>query len=100
MKFIFSLALLISSNAFSREKVIIHYQPDAIEQAKLVKSALINQLDLPKEFVRLEMSLCQSSFESIATICINENHEVRIIQQNSKVMKKILRAFRGQDERQ
>lgn len=100
MKFIFSLALLLSVNAFAREKVIIHYQTGSLDQAKLVESALINQLDLPKEFVRLEMSMCQSSFESIATICIDENHEVKIVQQNTKVMKKILRAFRGQDERQ
>ncbi|PIP89423.1 MAG: hypothetical protein COW01_03940 [Bdellovibrionales bacterium CG12_big_fil_rev_8_21_14_0_65_38_15] len=100
MKFIFSLVLLTSFNSFARDKVVIHYQSEAIEQAKLVRSALINQLDLPKEFIRLEMSLCQSSFDSIATICIDENHEVKIVQQNSKVMKKILRAFRGQDERQ
>ncbi len=98
MKYIFNLLLLISSELHAREIVLVHYEQQSKADAEIVVSTLINQLELPREYIKMEASPCIPSYEAIATVCVIENGAIEIVQQNNKVMKKLLASFGGLSE--
>lgn len=95
MKYIFSLLLLFSIKLAAREIIVVHYDSQSKHDAEIVVSTFINQLELPREYIKMEASPCIPSYEAIATVCVLENGAIEIVQQNNKVMKKLLASFGG-----
>tara|TARA_R110000868_G_scaffold408565_1_gene691914 strand:- start:40 stop:342 length:303 start_codon:yes stop_codon:yes gene_type:complete len=95
MKFAFSLLLLLSLPAFGRDMVVIHHNQQSKEQLEILMNTLTQQMGFPKSFIKQEASPCQGSQHALAVLCMNDQGEVEIKQQNSAVMKRITAAFGG-----
>jgi len=97
MKFIFSF-LLMTSTLHARDFIVIQYHEKAIEEAKLVESSIVNQLNFPRDYIKRIESICEVNPHTLATICIDESSRVNVTHVNQVVMTKLLAAFGGNDE--
>lgn len=93
MKFVFKILFFISLSTQARELVVIGYPSGQSAQAAIVRGALINQLALPSSFIQSHEGSCQILQEAIATICVDENGDIEVKQQNSIIMQRLLVAF-------
>ncbi len=100
MKFVFSFLILFTQQAFGRDMVVIHHNEKSAEQLEILVNTLTQQMGFPESFIQKRTGECQESDHALAVLCISDQGEVEIKQQNSAVMKRITAAFGGLRERQ
>lgn len=75
---IFVWYLLITTPSYAREIIVISYQPNVIDRAKMISKIITNNLGINPSFVTtfIEEKDCRPRSSAIIQICVSSNKEL------------------------